>query len=107
MSDRPSMTLRCPSCGAPSASGASRCEYCRARLATVSCPSCFALLFDGAAYCPHCGAARAREEPASALPTPCPACRASLQWITVGDLDLLECEVCDGTWVEAAAFERL
>ena len=30
-----------------------------------------------------------------------------MRWITVGDLDLLECEACDGTWLEADAFERL
>ena len=30
-----------------------------------------------------------------------------MRWITVGDLDLLECEGCDGTWIEAEAFERL
>jgi Zn-finger nucleic acid-binding protein len=30
-----------------------------------------------------------------------------MRWITVGDLDLLECEACDGTWIEADAFERL
>jgi len=30
-----------------------------------------------------------------------------MQWITIGDLDLLECEACDGTWIEADVFERL
>jgi Zn-finger nucleic acid-binding protein len=30
-----------------------------------------------------------------------------MRWITVGDLHLLECEACDGTWIEADAFERL
>ena len=30
-----------------------------------------------------------------------------MRWIAVGDLDLLECEACDGTWIEADAFERL
>jgi Zn-finger nucleic acid-binding protein len=30
-----------------------------------------------------------------------------MRWIPVGDLDLLECEACDGTWIEADAFERL
>ena len=30
-----------------------------------------------------------------------------MRWITVGDLDLLECTACDGTWVEADTFERL
>lgn len=30
-----------------------------------------------------------------------------MHWITVGDLDLLECASCDGTWIETAAFDRL
>jgi Zn-finger nucleic acid-binding protein len=30
-----------------------------------------------------------------------------MKWIRVGATDLLECERCDGTWIEAAAFERL
>ena len=101
------MTLRCPGCGAPSRTGASRCEYCQARLATVSCPACFALLIEGSAYCPHCGAAQSRSQPVEARRARCPACRAAMQWITVGDLDLLECDACDGTWIEATAFERL
>lgn len=101
------MTLRCPSCGAPSRTGAARCEYCQARLATISCPACLALLIDGSAYCPDCGAAQSRSEPVEARRARCPACRGAMQWITVGDLDLLECEACDGTWIEATAFERL
>jgi Zn-finger nucleic acid-binding protein len=30
-----------------------------------------------------------------------------MQWVRVGNVDLLECGSCDGTWLEAAAFERL
>ena len=30
-----------------------------------------------------------------------------MHWISVGDVDLLECAVCDGTWIETAAFDRL
>jgi Zn-finger nucleic acid-binding protein len=30
-----------------------------------------------------------------------------MHWIRVGDVDLLECASCDGTWIEAAAFDRL
>jgi Zn-finger nucleic acid-binding protein len=101
------VTLKCPNCGAPSRSGASRCEYCLARLATVSCPSCFGLGFDGAAYCEHCGVARSRVETAGGDVTKCPACRARMKWLRVGTTDLLECERCEGTWVEAAAFERV
>ena len=30
-----------------------------------------------------------------------------MHWIRVGDVDLLECASCDGTWIEAASFDRL
>lgn len=103
----PAAALRCPNCGAPAAPGAVRCEYCRTALATVSCPNCFELLFDGTAFCPHCGAARSRADTAQPTALKCPACRAAMRWVTVGAVDLLECTECDGTWIEAAAFERL
>ena len=100
-------TLRCPSCGAPAAPDAGRCLYCQSRLATIGCPVCMALLFQGAAFCPSCGAARSRTEEAQPHATKCPACRGDMHWIRVGDVDLLECASCDGTWIEAAAFDRL
>jgi Zn-finger nucleic acid-binding protein len=99
--------LRCPGCGAPAAAHASRCEYCHAPLARVSCPFCFKMLFEGAAFCPHCGTARSRTEPIDEKSTPCPACKGRMHWVKVGATDLLECEGCDGTWLEASAFERL
>ena len=83
------MALRCPACGARSRTGDARCHYCQARPATISCPSCFALLFDGSAYCPHYSAAQNRGEPMEARQARCPACRGSMRWITVGDLDLM------------------
>jgi Zn-finger nucleic acid-binding protein len=30
-----------------------------------------------------------------------------MHWVKVGSTDLLECEACDGTWLEATTFERL
>jgi len=30
-----------------------------------------------------------------------------MHWIHVGEVDLLECVECDGTWIEAAAFDKL
>ena len=30
-----------------------------------------------------------------------------MRWMKIGATDLLECEACDGTWLEASAFERL
>jgi Zn-finger nucleic acid-binding protein len=99
--------LRCPSCGAPASPDATRCEYCRATLATIGCPTCFGLLFKGAAFCHHCGSARSRADAGPAHEIACPACRGHMQWTRVGDTDLLECKDCSGTWIEAATFERL
>ncbi|MCM3880128.1 MAG: zf-TFIIB domain-containing protein [Vicinamibacterales bacterium] len=107
MSEIPAETLRCPSCGAPAAAASARCGYCRAVLAQVSCPLCFKLLFQGAAFCPHCGTARSRTEVVDGQTTPCPACNGRMRWVKVGATDLLECDTCDGTWLEASAFERL
>lgn len=30
-----------------------------------------------------------------------------MHWVRVGDVDLLECAECDGTWIEMTAFEQL
>jgi Zn-finger nucleic acid-binding protein len=106
MPDAPAQRLQCPGCGAPADAASARCDYCRARLATVSCPACFGLLFDGAGFCQHCGAKRQREEAGGAA-IRCPACRAAMAWVRVGQTDLLECERCDATWVEAETFERI
>jgi Zn-finger nucleic acid-binding protein len=64
-------------------------------------------MFEGSKFCPHCGAARSRAEPAETRQARCPGCKGQMKWIEIGDLDLLECEQCDGTWIEAAAFEAL
>src|SRR5262245_2209953 len=104
MADAPS--LHCPNCGAAVQSGAGRCPYCRARLATVSCPSCFALMFAEAAFCEKCGARRARVERDDTTVS-CPGCRKQLQRVDVGGVTMLECAGCDGVWIDADVFERL
>lgn len=30
-----------------------------------------------------------------------------MHWVRLGEVDLLECAACDGTWIETAAFESL
>jgi Zn-finger nucleic acid-binding protein len=100
-----SRSLRCPQCGAATPSGAPRCQYCRARLATVSCPSCFGLMFADAEFCQKCGTRRARQAgPSNAR---CPGCRTVMAAVTLGGTSILECPACDGLWLEAAAFERI
>jgi Zn-finger nucleic acid-binding protein len=107
MTGDPIVALRCPNCGAPAAPASARCDYCRSRLATVSCPKCLGVLFAGSLFCPHCGVARSRIEGTAPTASKCPACRAAMSWVSVGSIDLLECGECDGTWIEAATFERL
>jgi Zn-finger nucleic acid-binding protein len=103
---RDAVSLHCPNCGAVADPAARRCPYCQARLATVSCPACFGLMFQGAAFCPRCGAARARDEAADAG-AQCPGCGEALWRVDLGGTPILECEKCDGVWVDADVFERL
>jgi Zn-finger nucleic acid-binding protein len=64
------------------------------------------MIFEGAAYCPHCGAARVRD-PAVDAQARCPACPSALHRVDMGSTPILECESCDGVWVDADVFERL
>jgi Zn-finger nucleic acid-binding protein len=99
-------SMHCPNCGSAVDPDLNRCPYCHARLATVSCPSCFALMFDGAAFCPKCGHRRARAEAEDAS-VRCPGCRNEMQRIDLGGTPLMECQACDGVWVEAEVFEKI
>ena len=83
--------LHCPNCGGPAAPGDAGCKYCQAVLATVSCPSCFALMFEEGIYCPKCGTRRSRAA-GGERHAPCPACRAVMREIQIGDITLLECD---------------
>jgi len=100
-------SLHCPNCGAAVRHESGRCPYCQARLATVSCPSCFALMFEGARYCQKCGAARTRGEDGDDTAIACPGCSQLLRRVTVGATALLECDGCDGLWIDADVFERI
>lgn len=62
-------------------------------------------MFADATFCPKCGKRRERsQEPAGAK---CPGCRSAMTAITLGDTPLLECERCDGLWLDASTFERI
>lgn len=103
---QPAGSLHCPNCGSPASPGDARCAYCKAKLATVSCPKCFALMFEGAAFCPHCGARRERAAGVAA-DAACPGCKGSMIHVQLGDVEVLECQDCDGTWVAAEMFDRI
>ena len=107
-------TLACPQCGAVCAPEHSRCEYCRAELATVRCPRCFGMIFAGTRHCGHCGA-RA-DAPAQAIGDGgdarrrCPRCGGEGRALVanlVGDTLLDQCNDCGGLWVDQAAFEKI
>ena len=100
-------SLHCPNCGAVVRHESGRCPYCQARLATVSCPSCFALMFEGARYCQKCGAARTRSEEEEAAAIACPGCRGEMRRVVIGASHMLECDACDGVWLDAEDFERI
>jgi Zn-finger nucleic acid-binding protein len=99
-------SLHCPNCGAAVEAAARRCPYCRGRLAAISCPSCFGWMFDGAAFCEHCGTRRARVEQDGGE-TSCPGCKSSVRQVMLGATTVLECDACDGVWIESGEFERL
>jgi Zn-finger nucleic acid-binding protein len=102
-----SSTLNCPTCGA-AADGvnASRCAYCGSTLTSVACPACFGAMFAGMDFCPHCGAKGARSVDTGTT-LPCPACKAQMRSVEVGDTALFECGGCSGMWVDPATFGQL
>jgi len=100
-------TLNCPMCGAPSASDATHCEHCGARLATVACPSCFGLMFVGEKFCPHCGAAAQRITVDARSNLPCQRCETFLETAEVGGHTIRECARCDGLWIDNETFQTI
>jgi Zn-finger nucleic acid-binding protein/predicted RNA-binding Zn-ribbon protein involved in translation (DUF1610 family) len=102
----PAETFRCPSCGAAVSSQATRCDFCKAILATVTCPSCFGLMFAGAKFCSHCGAKGNRSE-ASGDPRLCPRCKIAMSDVAIGTTSLLECSQCEGIWVDVESLQQI
>lgn len=100
-------TLNCPMCGAPSATAATACEHCGARLATVACPSCFGMIFTGSKFCQHCGTKIERTEENDATPRPCPRCREPLTTVVLGSTKALECTHCSGLWIDTETFNEI
>ena len=100
-------TLNCPMCGAPSASDATQCAHCHARLATVACPSCFGMIFLGAKFCGHCGGKVARADGADSAPKPCPHCLGTLNAVALGGTHVHECPKCEGLWVDVETFNTI
>jgi Zn-finger nucleic acid-binding protein len=100
-------SLRCPSCGAPAAIDAVRCDYCASALKTVTCPSCFASMFAGSQFCPHCGTRADAPADEGGLPLPCPSCNATMKPVRVGSTPMQQCESCGGCWLTTEVFTAL
>jgi Zn-finger nucleic acid-binding protein len=103
----PAETLRCPSCGAAVSSAATRCDFCKATLATVTCPTCFGVMFAGAKFCSHCGAKGNRSEMPGAEASRCPRCQVAMNSVTVGTTSLLECSRCEGIWLDVETLNQI
>jgi Zn-finger nucleic acid-binding protein len=99
--------LTCPQCGAAASVDATVCTFCQARLATVACPSCFGLVFVGSKHCAHCGAEIRAVDRSEEGPRHCPRGCGQLRLVTLGDVELEECERCSGVWLEQRVFQRL
>lgn len=93
-------TLNCPMCGASSASDATQCEHCGARLATVACPSCFGMIFLGSKFCQHCGGKIGRVEETDSAQRQCPRCKVGMGAVLLGAEKVHECQHCEGLWVD-------
>ena len=100
------VTLKCPGCGAPASSDATRCEHCGARLATIACPSCFGMVFLGAQFCSHCGAKIERLVEEGAAKN-CPRCKIAMTEVLIGTAKLQECGQCDGLWAGKDLFAQI
>jgi len=99
--------LKCPMCGASATSESTRCEHCGARLATIACPSCFGMMFMGQKFCPHCGARADRVDADEAAKYKCPRCRLGLKEVQLGQMQLFECETCEGLWADKVSLEQI
>lgn len=100
--------LNCPNCGAAVADNSVSCNHCRSRLKTMSCSSCFGTIFESSNFCPLCGekAVSANILDEKNLGS-CPRCKVNLKLIEVDEIQLAECERCEGIWSDFETFETI
>ena len=98
--------LTCPQCGAAAAADAIQCTFCHTRLATVACPSCFGMVFIGSKHCAHCGTTIGAVDSREGK-RPCPRGCGTLRRLTLGGVELDECERCSGVWLTLEVFRKL
>ena len=100
--------LNCPNCGASVDDNSAHCNHCRSRLKTMSCSSCFGTIFEGSKFCPLCG----KKAVGSNVLTEenigkCPRCKIKMQLIEVDEIQLSECNKCEGIWADVDTFEAI
>lgn len=106
--------LECGRCAAPVATSDEECGHCGAalserdrRLASL-CPSCFSRIESDSRHCRACGVAI---QPQALSPIPdgrnCPRCESELRIRMLEQGSVIECEGCEGLWVENRTFLRI
>lgn len=99
--------LACHSCGAPIESGARRCRFCDASVATLRCARCFHLSLPSALHCEACGFELGLEPIPEKAALSCPDCRLLLDAFAGENGRLYDCSRCGGQFVEAALLRDL
>ncbi len=97
--------LNCPNCGAGVPDNSNHCGHCNTRLKTMSCTSCLGTIFEGNKFCPLCGDQAVRPRFAVRDAGNCPRCKIRLHVLEIGDINISECERCEGLWVDIDTFE--
>ncbi len=110
----PVTALRCTHCGGAVTPNDTGCPYCHAELEekdrarTTICPACMARIDESARHCSGCGLSI---RPQALTPLPhdrgCPRCNEALRVRSLGEVDVIECEACEGVWVRADVLEAL
>lgn len=104
---RPAL-LVCRSCGGSLTEGARACPYCHATIATTRCGHCSAWNVVDAEYCQKCGRGIDRSETTGGGAVgDCPRCATALIARSYAELDVFECDVCGGIFLDAATLERV
>jgi len=105
--------LRCTHCGAPTNSADEDCTYCAAALderyrKSGRCPSCLERLDHDAAHCSACGT-RIKPDALPAIPAgkTCPRCESELHIRSLEVVHVIECDGCEGLWLDPNDFRQL
>lgn len=106
--------LECGRCAAPIESTDQECGHCGAALSerdrrlAALCPSCFSRIESDSRHCRACGVGI---QPQALPPIPdgrsCPRCSGGLRIRMLEQGSVIECEDCEGLWIENRTFLRI